>query len=188
MGIFKRLFAGVFPNVKIKVLLIGLDNSGKTTILNQMKPKKASLNTVPTVGFTEENFIKNGIQFSAVDMSGQGKYRNLWEQYFADTEAVIFVIDSTDRLRFAVAKEELFTMLEDAKLAERNIPILVFANKMDCVGAADPMECMQSLWLGQIQNKSWNIFASDALHNEGIEPGIKWLVDEIKKRRSDCAK
>jgi len=183
MGIFKRLFGGVFTQEKIKVLLVGLDNGGKTTILNVMKPKKASLNTVPTVGFTEETFSKNGIQFSAIDMSGQGKYRNLWEQQCEDCEAIIFVIDSTDKLRFAVAKDELDTLLATASLQNRNVPILVFANKMDCPGACPPLECMQALTLEQIKDKQWNIFPSDALHNEGIEPGIKWLVEAARKQK-----
>ena len=71
MGIFKRLFGGA--KAKMKILFVGLDNSGKTTVMQVMKPKKASLETVPTVGFVEETFTKNSIQFSAVDMSGQGE-------------------------------------------------------------------------------------------------------------------
>ncbi len=75
MGIFKRLFGGIVgPKQKMKVLLVGLDNSGKSTVLNVMKPKKASMETVPTVGFVEETFTKNAVQFSAVDMSGQGEF------------------------------------------------------------------------------------------------------------------
>lgn len=62
-------------------------------------------------------------------MSGQGRYRSLWEHYYADVQAVIFVLDSTDRLRVCVAKEELEQLLghEDIKIS--NAPILFFANK-----------------------------------------------------------
>lgn len=185
MGIFSRLFG--FSAEKIKFLIVGLDNSGKTTIINVMKPKKQSLNTVPTVGFTEETFTKNGIQFSAVDMSGQGKYRNLWESQSEDCEAIIFVVDSTDKLRFAVAKDELDTLLEAPTLKMKNIPILVFANKMDCPGAAAPLECMRALALETIRDKQWNIFPSDALHNDGIEPGVKWLVEVVRKNRQTAS-
>ena len=82
MGIFKRLFGG-FQKSKMKILFVGLDNSGKTTVMQVMKPKKASLETVPTVGFVEETFTKNSIQFSAVDMSGQGTnlyFKNIIER------------------------------------------------------------------------------------------------------------
>jgi ADP-ribosylation factor-like protein 6 len=148
--------------------------------MNMMKPKK-DINTVPTVGFTEETFNHKGVQFNAIDMSGQGKYRNLWEQYYTECEGVIFVIDSTDKLRFAVAKDELDMMLEAAPMQGKTCPILIFANKMDLPGAAHPTEVMAALELERIQDKPWNIMASDAIHNDGVEPGIKWLIDAVKR-------
>lgn len=186
MGMFKRLFGSFFTSTKIKVLLVGLDNSGKTTILNVMKPKKAPLQTIPTVGYTEETFTKNGICFSAVDMSGQGRYRNLWEHYYSDVEAIIFVVDSTDKLRLCVAKNELDLMLENASIKAGKAPLLIFANKMDCADAVPPLELMKSLGIDDVQERACKITPSDALHNEGIEPGIRWLVESVKKLRADA--
>merc|ERR1719234_3036958 len=137
MGIFKRLFAR-FRKQKMRLLVVGLDNAGKTTILNFMKPKKAVLETVPTVGYAVEEFSKNNIQFSAFDMSGQGKYRDLWTTYYSEAQGIIFVIDATDEIRFAVAKEELRIVLESPDLRQRKIPILFFANKMDLPNAQGP--------------------------------------------------
>ena len=51
------------------------------------------------------------IKFTVFDMSGQGRYRNLWEQYYKTAEAVIFVIDSNDKLRSVVARDELESLL-----------------------------------------------------------------------------
>ncbi|CAD7943407.1 unnamed protein product [Amoebophrya sp. A25] len=189
MGIFKRLFGGFFEGSKVKLLLVGLDNSGKTTILNAIRVSlaQASMNTVPTVGYNEETFSKNGVSFTAVDMSGQGKYRNLWESQCEEAEGIIFVIDATDKLRFAVAKDELDTLLETNALKDRQVPMLVFANKMDSPGAVQPLECMRALRLEEIRDRQWNIFPSDALHNVGIEPGIKWLVDAVNKFKGDAA-
>ena len=62
---------------------------------------------VPTVGFTCDEFTKNGISFNVFDMSGQGRYRNLWEHYYKDVGGIIFCIDSTDAIRMCVAKDEL---------------------------------------------------------------------------------
>merc|ERR1711998_617572 len=82
---------------EIKVCVVGLDNSGKSTILNKMKPKEASINEVtPTVGFTTEEFDYGNVTFQAWDMSGQSRYRELWQCYYNDTQGVIFVVDSTD--------------------------------------------------------------------------------------------
>lgn len=65
-------------------------------------------------------------------MSGQGRYRSLWEHYYADAQAIIFVIDSTDRIRLCVAKEELAQLLNHASIKDSNAPVLLFANKVSC--------------------------------------------------------
>mmetsp|Transcript_29884 Transcript_29884/g.73470 ORF Transcript_29884/g.73470 Transcript_29884/m.73470 type:complete len:139 (-) Transcript_29884:753-1169(-) len=89
MGLFKKLFGAVTPGkAKVRILCVGLDNSGKSTIINWLKPKKAtSSEVVPTVGFSVEEFTKNGLSFTVFDMSGQGRYRNLWEHYYKEVGA-----------------------------------------------------------------------------------------------------
>lgn len=177
MGLFKRLFGGFGAKKKVRIVVVGLDNSGKTTVLNTLKPKKASLETVPTVGFSTEEFAKHGVNFCAFDMSGQSRYRNLWEHYYSDVEGIIVVIDATDKLRFAVVKDELETMLRDPRVAEKKIPILFLSNKMDLPTASPPVETMQALELEKITDRPWHIAACDALKGEGVEEATKWLVD-----------
>ena len=77
-----------------------------------------------------EEFSKNNISFTVYDMSGQGRYRSLWEHYYSDVQAIIFVIDSTDRLRMCVVKEELENLLEHDQIKNSNAPILFYANKV----------------------------------------------------------
>jgi ADP-ribosylation factor-like protein 6 len=84
----------------------------------------------PTVGFQVEEFDKGNINFTVFDMSGQGRYRGLWEHYYSDVNAIIFVVDSTDRLRMCVAKEELDQLLSHDDIKRAKIPILFFANKV----------------------------------------------------------
>merc|ERR1719183_2867209 len=130
MGLFKRL-SQLFSSGKqqARILCVGLDNSGKSTIINFLKPKKAATtDVVPTVGFSVEEFSKANLSFTVFDMSGQGRYRNLWEHYYKEAAAIIFCIDSTDKIRLCVAKDELDGVLA---AAGRNVPILFFANKMD---------------------------------------------------------
>jgi len=180
MGIFKRLFGyvkeatGTSPNRKVRILCVGLDNSGKTTIINFLKPKKAQPgDIVPTVGFNVEEFEKNGVMFTIFDMSGQGRYRNLWEHYYKDVGGIIFCIDSTDEIRMCVAKDELETLLASEDL--RNVPLLFFANKMDLPLAKSPVDCVQLLELNNIKDKAWHIAPSNGLTGEGVEDGIDWL-------------
>ena len=95
----------------------------------------------PTVGFNVENFSKNNISFTVFDMSGQGRYRNLWEHYYKDVGGIVFCIDSTDKIRMCVAKDELEALLGHAEL--RDVPLLFFANKMDRPTAQSPIDCVQ---------------------------------------------
>lgn len=136
---------------------------------------------VPTVGFSVEEFSKNGLNFTCFDMSGQGRYRNLWEHYYQDVGGIIFCIDSTDKIRMCVAKDELETMLAHPSLPQ-GVPIIFFANKMDRPQALSPIECVQCLELDKIADKPWHIAASNALTGEGIETGIEWLGTQMSRR------
>jgi len=105
---------GVFGSkTKQTVIFVGLDNSGKSTVINYLKPqRKKRLDIAPTLVFQAEEFNYNGVQLSVFDMSGQGRYRNLWEYYYKDTMGIVFVVDSADALRLCVARDELKNLLQ----------------------------------------------------------------------------
>uniref|UniRef100_A0A3B4YK36 ADP-ribosylation factor-like 6 n=1 Tax=Seriola lalandi dorsalis TaxID=1841481 RepID=A0A3B4YK36_SERLL len=113
MGLLDKLSGWLGLRKKeVNVLCLGLDNSGKTTIINQLKPTNTQAQEiVPTIGFNIEKFKSSSLSFTVFDMSGQSRYRNLWEHYYKESHAIIFVIDSGDKLRMVVAKEELDTLL-----------------------------------------------------------------------------
>ncbi|PAA54400.1 hypothetical protein BOX15_Mlig007684g2, partial [Macrostomum lignano] len=165
------------------VLVVGLDNSGKTTIINKLKPANATMqNIVPTVGFNVERLEMKNLRMTCFDMSGQGRYRNMWEHYYRDCDAIIFVIDSSDKLRFVVAKDELEQLLAHDAIRTRGIPFLFYANKMDHKDALSPVKCTQMLGLKDcLSNKSWNIVPSNAISGEGLQAGIDWLAEEVRR-------
>ena len=164
------------------VVVVGLDNSGKSTIINKLKPDDIqSPDIVPTVGFNVEKFQTKSLVFNAFDMSGQGRYRNLWEHYYKECNGIIFVIDSSDKLRLAVAKDELNLILEHEHLKNRRVPILFFANKMDLKEALSSVMCSKGLELDKIRNKPWHICATNAINGDGLEEGIVWLSEQIKE-------
>ncbi|KAI8764248.1 ADP-ribosylation factor-like protein 6 [Biomphalaria glabrata] len=166
---------------EVNVMVVGLDNSGKTTIINHFKsPETKNHDIVPTVGFNVEKFKSKSLAFTAFDMSGQGRYRNLWEQYYKECDGIIFVIDSSDKLRMVVAKEELNLLLENPELKNRSIPILFYANKMDARDAVSSVKCSHLLELQSLSNKPWFICASNALTGEGLHEGVDWLTDQLK--------
>ncbi|KAI8800350.1 ADP-ribosylation factor family-domain-containing protein [Cladochytrium replicatum] len=167
---------------RANVLCVGLDNSGKSTILNHFKAEKIQPEEiVPTVGFNVENFsFRSKVRFTVFDMSGQGKYRDLWQHYFHDTDAIIFVVDSADRVRACIARDELESILGNRAMQTRKVPILFFANKMDLDGALLPSECATALALEDIRDRNWTIWACNALSGEGLEQGLDWLADQLQ--------
>lgn len=199
MGLLDKLSGWLgLKKKEVNVLCLGLDNSGKTTIINQLKPANNSnhlgplsaewkhvsqtqpQDIVPTIGFNIEKFKTSSLSFTVFDMSGQGKYRNLWEHYYKDSHAIIFVIDSVDKLRMVVAKEELNTLLSHEDLCNRKIPVLFFANKMDLQDAMSSNKVTQMLSLEDIiKDKPWHICASNAIKGEGLQEGLDWLQEQI---------
>ena len=171
-----------FGRRQVSVLIVGLDNTGKTSILNYLRPEEArTQTTIPTVGFNVENFSCRGLSFTAFDMSGQNRYRHLWSNYYRSTNAIIFVVDSSDLTRIVVAHEELQQLLSHVEIRSRSIPILFFANKMDLRDSLSCTGVSTELRLNEINNKSWHICSTNALSGEGIAEGIEWLSNEIKQ-------
>lgn len=117
-------------------------------------------------------------------MSGQSRYRSLWEQYYARVDAIIFVIDSSDRIRMCVAKNELEELLRHPDLIGRPVPLVFFANKMDTAGALTPLECGQQLELERISDRPWHIASSNALTGTGIDEGLEWLALHVGSCKS----
>ncbi|XP_041347814.1 ADP-ribosylation factor-like protein 6 [Gigantopelta aegis] len=182
MGLLDKLaeFLGI-KKKEANILVIGLDNSGKSTIINQLKPPEAkNHDIVPTVGFSVEKVKSKNLSFTMFDMSGQGRYRNLWEAYYKECHGIVFVIDSADKLRMVVAKDELDLLLEHPDIKKRRIPVLFFANKKDLRDAVSSVKCSTLLGLSQIKEKPWHICDSDALTGEGLHEGVEWLTDQIK--------
>uniref|UniRef100_A0A3Q0T0Q7 ADP-ribosylation factor-like protein 6 n=1 Tax=Amphilophus citrinellus TaxID=61819 RepID=A0A3Q0T0Q7_AMPCI len=176
MGLFDKLAGWLGLKKEVNVLCLGLDNSGKTTVINKLKPSNAQVqDIVPTIGFSIEKFKTSSLSFTVFDMSGQGRYRNLWEHYYKEGQAIIFVIDSADKLRMVVAKEELDTLLNHPDIKHRRIPILFYANKMDLRDALTSVKVSQLLCLENIKDKPWHICATNALTGDGLQEGVDWL-------------
>uniref|UniRef100_A0A8C4Z5V5 ADP-ribosylation factor-like protein 6 n=1 Tax=Gadus morhua TaxID=8049 RepID=A0A8C4Z5V5_GADMO len=170
MGLLDKLSLWLGISKKeVNVLCLGLDNSGKTTIINHLKPTNTQAqDVVPTIGFNIEKFKTSTLSFTVFDMSGQTRYRNLWEHYYKESQAIIFVVDSGDKLRMVVAKEELDTLLNHQDI------------RSHLRDAMSSVKVSQLLCLESIKDKPWHICASDAVKGEGLQEGVEWLQDHIK--------
>ena len=113
------------------------------------------------------------------DIGGQKSIRPYWRNYFDQTDALVYVIDSADRRRMEETGVELGQLLEEEKLAA--IPCLVFANKQDLMNALPPDEIAEGLNLAEIRDRPWHIQSASAKTGEGLQDGMEWLVEQINE-------
>ncbi|KAH0902862.1 hypothetical protein HID58_042365 [Brassica napus] len=114
------------------------------------------------------------------DLGGQDRLRTSWATYYRGTNAVIVVIDSTDRARISLMKDELSRLLGHEDL--QNSVILVFANKQDLKDAMSPAEITDALNLHSIKNHDWHIQASCAVTGEGLHDGLGWIAQKVTEK------
>ncbi|CAH3131194.1 ADP-ribosylation factor-like protein 5B [Stylophora pistillata] len=178
MGLlFAKLFSW-FSNEEHKVIIVGLDNAGKTTILYQFLMSEV-VHTSPTIGSNVEEVVWKNIHFLMWDIGGQESLRSAWNTYYTNTEFLILVVDSTDRERLAVSKAELYNMLNHEDL--RQAGVLIFANKQDIKGSMSVAEISEQLNLTSIKDHGWHIQACCALTGEGLYQGLEWITNHIRK-------
>ncbi|XP_045811786.1 ADP-ribosylation factor-like isoform X2 [Trifolium pratense] len=160
---FRKLFDTLSGNSEIKVVMVGLDIAGKTTILYKLQLGKV-VSTFPTVG------------------RGLYKLRPVWKHYFNNTDGLIYVVDSVDRERIGEAKQEFQDIINDPFML--NSVILVFANKQDLRGAMTPTEVCEGLGLFDLKNRKWHILGTCALKGDGLYEGLDWLSSTLKEKQA----
>ena len=166
---FKRLFD---KKKKLNIVMVGLDGAGKTTILYKLKLNDFIV-TIPTIGFNVETINHKNISFIIWDIGGQDKIRDLWDYYYKNTNAVIFVLDSEDRDRIEDSCKELWKIINNYEMTRK--PILVLANKQDVAFPMRTGELIERLNLVACKDHPWYIQETSAINGEGIYEGIDWL-------------
>jgi len=178
MGIFSKVFGKLVGKQDCRILMVGLDAAGKTTILYKLKLGEV-VTTIPTIGFNVETVEYKNISFTVWDVGGQDKIRPLWRHYYQNTQGIIFVVDCNDRERAGEAKDELNRMLSEDEL--RDAVLLVLSNKSDLPQAMSAAETAEKLGLHSMRNRQWFIQATCATNGEGLYEGLDWLSNTISK-------
>ncbi|KAJ7538801.1 hypothetical protein O6H91_11G070800 [Diphasiastrum complanatum] len=162
----------------VRILMLGLDAAGKTTILYKLKLAEF-VKTVPTIGFNIETIHYKNISFTVWDCGGQDRIRHLWHQYLVDAQGLIFVLDSTDRERIKKAKQELHNIIDDPDMGATKL--LVLANKHDLPDAMPISEATEKLELSDVKpRRNWHIQKCSAKTGEGLYEGFDWLSAAIR--------
>uniref|UniRef100_A0A8C6RMS4 ADP-ribosylation factor n=1 Tax=Nannospalax galili TaxID=1026970 RepID=A0A8C6RMS4_NANGA len=179
MGLtISSLFSRLFGKKQMRILMVGLDAAGKTTILYKLKLGEI-VTTIPTIGFNVETVEYKNICFTVWDVGGQDKIRPLWRHYFQNTQGLIFVVDSNDRERIQEGADVLQKMLLEDEL--QDAVLLLFANK-DLPNAMAISEMADKLGLQSLRNRTWYVQATCATQGTGLYEGLDWLSNELSKR------
>ena len=174
---FNRLAGG---SRERRLMMVGLDAAGKTTILYKLKIGE-TITTVPTIGFNVETLEYKNIRMNVWDVGGQDKIRALWKYYYQNTEGVIYVVDSADRERIQESAIELRKLLAEQELD--GATLLVFANKQDLPNALSVSELTNELGLMDIRNRKWYIQSCSAPSGDGLYEGLDWLATALNAKK-----
>jgi ADP-ribosylation factor-like protein 3 len=163
---------------------------------------------MPTQGFNIKSLMHDGFKLNVWDIGGQKSirlfisqiyyfckscysciylfYRPYWRNYYDQTDALIYVIDSADRKRMEETAVELQQLLDEERLS--HVPLLVMANKQDLLNALSPAEISTELNLNELRERTWQILPCSAKTGEGLQEGMEWLVEQINTSKTEEAK
>lgn len=179
MGLLTILKKQKDKEKEVRILMLGLDNAGKTTVVKKFNAE--DVDTIsPTLGFNIKTLEYKQFKLNIWDVGGQTSLRSYWRNYFEETDGLIWVVDSADRARLHDCAAELKLLLQQERLAGASL--LVFANKQDIAGALTPHEIRDALELDAITTRHWRIGACSGYTGAGLLDGVDWIVQDIASR------
>eukprot|EP00635_Sarcinochrysidales_sp_CCMP3193_P010345 CAMPEP_0118904592 /NCGR_PEP_ID=MMETSP1166-20130328/8993_1 /TAXON_ID=1104430 /ORGANISM="Chrysoreinhardia sp, Strain CCMP3193" /LENGTH=184 /DNA_ID=CAMNT_0006843849 /DNA_START=77 /DNA_END=631 /DNA_ORIENTATION=- len=165
---------------EMKLLMVGLDNAGKTTVVKKFKGE-ATDTISPTLGFDISTLEHRGYRLNVWDVGGQQTLRSYWRNYFEVTDGIVWVVDSADKWRLGLCRDELHTLLKEEQL--QGASLLIFANKQDLPGAVvDDAALADLLQLNDLRKRHFKIQPCSAQSGDGLKDGIDWIVEDIASR------
>ncbi|XP_062842448.1 ADP-ribosylation factor 5-like [Trichomycterus rosablanca] len=180
MGLFfSFLLSQITEKKQIRLLMVGLDAAGKTTVLYKLKLGEV-VTTIPTLGFNVETVEYKNISFTVWDVGGQDAIRPLWRHYYQNTKGLIFVVDSSDHKRIDEASLELRQMLEEDEL--RDAVVLVLANKQDLPESVPVSDMAERLGLHAMKGRTWYVQSTCAINGTGLYDGMDWIANQLSKK------
>ena len=178
MGNMFQKLLNSFYSKNLEVVLVGLENSGKTTLVNVLAAGHP-METCPTIGLNVKVVKKGGVTMKCWDIGGQEQYRSEWGRYTRGCDVIIYVLDTFAVDKAATARRELHRLLEDRELA--TTPLLVLANKIDLEPHQQKHDKKSlKLNLEYVTENPWLVLPISAVKQTNIDQVISWLVKHGK--------
>lgn len=177
----------MFTKDEFRVLILGVDKAGKTTLLEKLKStylKGEGLppdRVVPTVGLNIGRIEDANAKLVFWDLGGQVGLRTIWEKYYEEAHAILYVIDAAAASKFDDSKFALEKVIRHEHL--KGAPLLIVANKQDLPGAINDEELAKFLHLKELDERPYTFQAVSAYDGRGIRSGINWLVEQMEKSK-----
>eukprot|EP00474_Spongospora_subterranea_P009181 CRZ09639.1 hypothetical protein [Spongospora subterranea] len=175
MGNLVTWITRLWSHSKLELAVLGLENAGKSTLVQIMAGNILPRESVPTVGFNMEQFIKGNVIIKVWDLAGSARFRSMWPRYVRGVHAVIFVVDSADIQEFPTVKHEIHEIFSRTQLTD--IPLLVVANKSDLPGAASEESLFDILDLKSLsQGREVSVLSTSCKTHQNIDRALEFLV------------
>ena len=160
---------------KGKMVFLGLDNAGKTTLMGLLANGELKYYT-PTMLPTSEHFTMGGVKFTAFDLGGHVQARRVWSDYCMAMDGLVFMVDTSDRYRMEEAGRELRALLEDPSM--ENIPVAILGNKIDRRDALGETDLMAALGIYKYLStkNTVKLFLVSVVKRQGIKEAVQWLA------------
>ncbi|KAL3596789.1 hypothetical protein D5086_008426 [Populus alba] len=177
MGLLDSLLnwlRSLFFKQEMELSLVGLQNAGKTSLVNSIATGGYSEDMIPTVGFNMRKVTKGNVTIKLWDLGGQRRFRTMWERYCRGVTAILYVVDAADRDSVPISRSELHDLLTKPSLS--GIPLLVVGNKIDKSEALSKQALVDQLGLESIADRekaeSCELGSVKTLAKTGY--GVKW--------------
>jgi len=164
-----------------RLLVLGLDNAGKSTLLTVLLRNEV-VPTAPTHQPVTDMITIGHMKLRAVDMGGHEIARRMWVQYAHEADGIVYIVDAADRERFGEAALELHKLLAAESLPPK-AAVLVLANKCDLPHAATQEELYYALGLDELAQsgsaRPIGLYLCSIFERRGYMEGFDWLATHI---------
>ncbi|KAK6127452.1 hypothetical protein DH2020_038801 [Rehmannia glutinosa] len=183
---FLNWLRSLFFKQEMELSLVGLQNAGKTSLVNVVATGGYSEDMIPTVGFNMRKVTKGNVTIKLWDLGGQRRFRSMWERYCRGVSAIVYVVDAADRDSIPISRSELHDLLKKPSLG--GIPLLVLGNKIDKSEALTKQALVDQLLLftsfsrdlNSITGREVCCYMISCKDSVNIDVVIDWLIKHSK--------